>query len=175
MAILLFTASGMVDTWHARKQKKLIVYNIPKHTAIDVMVGQQYFFKGDSALLRNDVLQKLHLHPSRLLHRVINPDTTGNLLSEKNLFLIGNTSFLLIDQPLSLTGMAPKTPVDIIIILNNPPIKIAQIAGILTCRQFVFDASNTAWKVAKWQQECDQLGLRAYSVADSGAFVFNLY
>jgi competence protein ComEC len=175
MALLFFTASGMVDTWHARKQKKLIVYNIPKHTAIDVMVGRQYFFKGDSALLRNDVLQNFHLHPSRLLHRVINRTTTGNLLSEKNFFLIGNTSFLLIDQPLNLTGIASKTPVDIIILLNNPPIKIAQIAGALTCRQFVFDASNAPWKVAKWQQECDQLGLRAFSVADSGAFVFNLY
>ena len=175
MAMLLFTALRTVDIWQARQQKKLIVYNIPKHSAIDVIIGRQYFFTGDSALLGNDPLQKFHLQPCRLLHRVINTNTTGKLLSGRNFFRFGNTSFLLIDQPLNLALIAPKTSVDIIIILNNPAIKMAQLAGVFTCRQFVFDASNSPWKVAKWQQECDQLGLRAFSVADKGAFVFNLY
>jgi competence protein ComEC len=175
MAMLLFTALRTVDIWQARRQKKLIVYNIPKHSAIDVIIGQQYFFKGDSALLGNDPLQKFHLQPCRLLHRVINPNTTGKLLSGRNFFRFGNTTFLLIDQPLNLAVIAPKTSVDIIILLNNPAINMAQLAGVFTCRQFIFDASNSPWKVAKWQQECNQLGLRAFSVADKGAFVFNLY
>jgi competence protein ComEC len=175
IALLLFTAFRLVDVWNARQQKKLIVYNIPKHSAIDVMVGQHYFFKGDSALRLNNLLQKFHLQPSRLLHRVINSFNPGNSLVEKNFFRFGNTSFLLIDGPLNLKQASPKLTVDIIILLNNPVINIAQITDVFTCRQFVFDASNSTWKVAKWQQECDQLGLPGFSVADKGAFVFNLY
>jgi competence protein ComEC len=174
-SLLLFMTFRLVDVWNARQQKKLIVYNIPKHSAIDIMVGQNCLFKADSALQQNDLLQKFHLQPSRLLHRVINLYTPANTLVERNFYRYGNTSFLLIDTPLNFKQALPKMPVDIIIILNNPAISIAQLTDVFTCRQFVFDASNPTWKIAKWQQECDQLGLPAFSVADRGAFVFNLY
>jgi len=120
-------------------------------------------------------LQKFHLQPCRLLHRVINRINPGNTLDENNFFRFGKTSLLLINRPIDLYGIAPKTPVDIIILSHNPPIKIAELTGVFTCRQFVFDASTPSWKVAKWQQECDSLKLRGFSVADRGAFVFNLY
>jgi competence protein ComEC len=174
-AILIFTVFHITAVWTALHQKKLIVYNIPKHSAIDVMVGKEFLFKGDSLLLHDTVLQKYHLQPSRSLHRVNNANTTGFLRSVNNRYKFGHISFLLIDQPYTVNNGAPKTPVDIIIILNNPPIKIAQLTSVFTCRQFVFDASNTPWQVVKWQQECDQLGLSGFSVADKGAFVFNLY
>jgi competence protein ComEC len=175
VAILTFTVFHITSVWTALHQKKLIVYNIPRHSAIDVMVGKEYLFKGDSLLQHDDLLQKFHLQPSRSLHRVNNANTTGILRSENNRFKLGNFSFLLIDQPYNLYNDTPKTPVDIIIILNNPPLKIAQLTSVFTCRQFIFDASNAPWKVAKWQQECDQLGLSGFSVADKGAFVLNLY
>lgn len=174
-SILLFIVCHIVEVWRAVHQKKLIVYNIPKHSAIDVMVGKQYMFTGDSALRQNEQLQKFHLQPSRSLHRVNNSDTTGKSLGEKNFFRFGKTTFLLIDHPCHVKKITPKTSVDIIILLNNPRIKIAELTSVFTCRQFVFDASNPPWKVAKWQQECRQLGLTGFSVAHKGAFVFTLY
>jgi competence protein ComEC len=175
MALLSFIIFRAVDVWKTGQQKKLIVYNIPRHSAIDVIVGTKYFFKGDSLIQHDDLLQKFHLQPCRLLHRVINSFNPGNILGEKNFYRFGNTSFLLFDAPLDLSKFYPNTPIDIIILSNNPPIQIAQLTGVFTCRQFVFDASNPAWKVAKWQQECAQLGVGGFSVADKGAFVFNLY
>jgi competence protein ComEC len=150
-ALLLFIVFRAVDVWRTKKQKKL------------------------SALQQNETLQKFHLQPSRLLHRVINSFNPGKLLVEKNFFRFGNTSFLLIDGALDLDEFYPNTFVDIIILSHNPAIKMAQINGVFSCRHIVFDASNSAWKVAKWQQECAQLGLTCFSVADRGAFVFNLY
>jgi competence protein ComEC len=138
-------------------------------------LGQHYFFKGDSLLQQNDALQKFYLQPSRSLYRVNNANNTGNLLVQKNLFRFGNTSILLIDHPLNGIQARAKPAVDIIIISNNPSLKIADLTVFFTCRQFVFDASNASWKIAKWQLECTQMGLPAFSVADKGAFVFNLY
>jgi competence protein ComEC len=175
LALLIFTGFHINAVWIAVHQKKLIVYNIPKHSAIDVMLGRQYMFKGDSALQNDELLQKFHLQPARSLHRVNNTNTPGKIRSINNRFKFGKTSFLLIDQPYNLNNVIPKTPVDIIILLNNPPLKIAQLTSVFTCRQFVFDASNAPWKVANWQQECIELGLSGFSVADKGAFVFNLY
>lgn len=175
MALLLFMTFQIVDEWKACQQRKLIVYNIPRHSAIDVIVARQYFFTGDSAILQNDLLQKFHLQPARLLHRVITPFNTGKLPGKKNFFRYGNTSFLIIDQAPALARRTLKMPVDIIIISNNPSLKIAQLTSVFTCRRFVFDASNAPRKVAKWLQECDQAGLSGFSVANNGAFVFNLY
>lgn len=175
LALLTFTVFHIMAVWTALHQRKLIVYNIPKHSAIDVMVGKQYLFKGDSVLQHDELLQKFHLQASRSLYRVNNINDTGKIRSTNNRFFFGNFSFLLIDQPYKLYNVTPKTPVDIIILLNNPPLKIAELTGVFTCRRFVFDASNAPWKVAKWQQECDELGLSGFSVADKGAFVFNLY
>ncbi|OQP58501.1 ComEC/Rec2 family competence protein [Niastella populi] len=175
LSILLFTVFQTIEIWNAQHQKKLIVYNIPKHSAIDVILGTKYLYKGDSLLQQNDLLQKFHLQPSRSLHRVNNRNNTGKLPGEKNLFRFGNTSFLLVDQPGKFRTSTSKTPVDIIILLNNPPIRIAELTSVFNCRQFVFDASNKPWKVAKWQQECDQLRIQGFSVADRGAFVFTLY
>lgn len=175
LALLSFIIIRAVHIWNTGQQKKLIVYNIPRHSAIDVMVGTKYFFMGDSLILHDAPLQKFHLQPCRLLHRVINSFNPGNILVEKNFYRFGKTSFLLLDAPMDLSASSHRIPVDIIILSNNPPIKIAQITGAFQCRHFVFDASNPAWKVARWQQECDQLGITAFSVADKGAFVFNLY
>ncbi|MBO9199234.1 ComEC family competence protein [Niastella sp. MAH-29] len=175
LSLLFFIVFRTVEIWNTRQQKKLIVYNVPRHSAIDVMVGTKYFFKGDSLLQQDILLQKFHLQPCRLLHRVNNTFNPGNILGEKNFFRFGHTSFLVIDGPLDLSRFYPNTPVDIIILSNNSVIQIAEVSRVFTCRQFVFDASNAAWKVAKWQQECAQMGLGTFSVADKGAFVFNLY
>ncbi|WP_205509523.1 ComEC/Rec2 family competence protein [Longitalea arenae] len=174
-ALFLFVTFGVIDEWKALLQRKLIVYNVPRHSAIDVIIGKQYFFSADSALLANEPLQKFHLQPARLMHRVITPFYTGKLPGKKNFYRYGNTTFLVIGQSPAPAPHTSKTPVDIIIIFNNPSLKIAQLTSVFPCRRFVFDASNAPWKTAKWLQECDQLGLSGFSVADSGAFVFNLY
>ena len=41
-------------------QQQLIVYNIPRHQALDFINGRNYFFKGDSDLLTNTFLQNFH-------------------------------------------------------------------------------------------------------------------
>ena len=66
-----------------------------------------------------------------------------------------------------------KTGIDVIIVSNNPIISIADLASVFDCRQYVFDASNSLWKIDKWRKECEELHLRSYSVPQKGAFVFD--
>ena len=55
---------------NARQQQQLIVYNLPKHQAIDFISGRSYFFKSDSSVYADDYLQNFHLKPSRIQHRM---------------------------------------------------------------------------------------------------------
>ena len=60
------------------------------------------------------------------------------------------------------------------IISKNPKIRIASLAQTFTCKLFVFDASNPAWKIEKWKEECKSLNLSWYSVSETGAFIYNI-
>jgi competence protein ComEC len=174
-SLLAFTTFNTVTIWSAARQRKMIVYNVPRHSAIDLFAGRQCIYIGDSTLQSDEAMRNFYLQPCRLLHRVITGFPTRDLLVWNDLIRIGNTSILIIKKIPVLNKGGQKMPVDVIVLAHNPSVHIAQLTGVFTCRQFVFDASNTHKKVLLWQQECNQLGLRGFSVADQGAFVLNLY
>lgn len=172
-ALLAFTTIRTIDILRAAQQEKLIVYNVPQHQAMDIMLGQQYFFKGDSTLVQNRSLQQFHLQPSRWLHRVT--PYKGNILAANNLLFTAHSSILLIDRQMHFKKRSAKIPVDLIILSQNAPVYIDRLANTFTWRQLVFDNSNGPAKVARWKRDCARLGLPCFCVADKGAFVFNLY
>jgi len=174
-SLLVFTAVRTMVIYNAIHQKKLIIYNIPKHSAIDVIIGREYLFRGDSSLQQNETVYKFYLQPCRLLHRVINPYYTGNLLVWKNFFRYGRTSFFVVDRSFEVEKPAEKIVVDILILSKNAPVLISQITDVFTCRKMVFDSSIPLWKVNKWKQECTQMGIPCHTVSEQGAFVLNLY
>jgi competence protein ComEC len=175
VTLLLFIILRTMAIVNALHQQKIIVYNIPKHSAMDVIIGRQYFFKGDSSLQYDKSIQNFYLQPCRLLHRVINRYNPGNLLVWNNFFRFGHTSLLLFDQSLNVGKIPKQVSVDIIVLSHNPSIHINQITDVFPCRCIVFDTSNSPWKIAKWKQECSRAGILCHAVADQGAFVFNLY
>jgi len=81
---------------------------------------------------------------------------------------------LLIDRSLSFGPASQKIALDFIIISKNASIHIAQLAAVFDCGQYIFDASNSLWKIDKWRKECEELHLRSYSVSEKGAFVMDV-
>jgi competence protein ComEC len=61
----------------------------------------------------------------------------------------------------------------VVIISKNPPLNISQLVQLFNCRQYVFDASNPAWKIERWQKECRELNVLSHSVPEQGAFILN--
>ncbi len=159
---------------HANQQQKLIVYNIPRHQAIDFINGRNYFFKGDSGLLTDKTLQDFNVSPSRVLHRISSADTIATLLYNNPVFIFNHKKIVVIDKAFNFNLPAEKIPADLIIISKNPPLRLSALAEMFTCRQLVFDASNVPWKVNKWKEEAANLGLYCFYTVDNGAFVMNM-
>jgi competence protein ComEC len=86
-------------------------------------------------------------------------------------YQLGNQKIVLIDRPMQLEALPSKIDVDMIILSKNAKIVISQLDSVFNCKQYVFDASNSLWKIGQWQKECEELHLRSYSVAEKGAFV----
>ncbi len=173
-ALLGFVLLRSFSFWQSSQQEKIIVYNVPQHQSIDFISGRDYVFKGDSILLEDGFLQNFHLKPSRIMHRISEADSISHLARDYNIFQLGDKRILIIEQNISFTPLQTKTKADIIIISKNPSLKISNLANVFDCNQWVFDASNSNWKVNKWKKECEQLHLSCFDVVDKGAFVLNL-
>ena len=63
---------------------------------------------------------------------------------------------------------------DYIVISNNAKIKIADLYKTFDCKNYIFTASNSLWRIGEWEKECEELHLRSHSVATQGAFVTDL-
>jgi competence protein ComEC len=175
IALLLFICLQSFLNWQIKKQEKLIVYNVPQHKAIDFISGNTYQFVGDSILLVDGILQNFHLKPGRIklqLNQRI--DSLPNCFSKNNFYQFNDKRILLIDEATMFDSLANKINVDIIIISKNPKLYIPQLASIFNCKTYIFDASNSLWKIDRWKQDCDKLNLHYYSVPDNGAYVLDL-
>lgn len=175
LLLLGFVILTSYKKWQTAIQQKLIVYNVPQHQSIDFINGNTYKFIGDSVLSADGMLQNFHLKPGRIalqLNKKV--DFIPALHQTNNLYLFNNKKILLIDQPIIFQPAEQKINVDYIIISKNPKLYIPQLAQAFNCRQFIFDGSNSLWKIAKWKKDCEQLHLRCYSVPEEGAFVMDL-
>ena len=161
--------------WQIKNQRKIIVYNVPQHQAIDFVIANTYKFIGDSALLQDGMLQNFHLKPGRIaLQLNKQTDTLENIFMHHPFYQFGNKKILLIDRPFAIEPVNQKINVDIIIISKSPKLYIPQLLAAFNCNQIVADASNSLWKIGKWKKDCDELHLQLHSVPEKGAFILDL-
>ena len=172
ISLLAFTLLQSYGEWRIKNQQKVIVYNIPQHQAIDFIRGNQFKFLGDSGILGDQALQNFHIKPARVALQLTKPLDTFSVCHLPPLFYqLGNQKIVLIDRPMQMGSLVSKIDVDMIILSKNVKIVISQLASVFNCKQYVFDASNSLWKIGQWQKDCEELHLRSYSVAEKGAFV----
>jgi competence protein ComEC len=174
-SLLGFVLTQTYHNWQIKNQQKLIVYNVSQHEAMDFVVGNNYKFIGDSLLLQDGMLQNFNLKPARIALQLNHPtDSLNMLFPNGHFYQFSNLKIALFDKPLLFNGPVKKIDIDIMILSHGPKISIAQLANIFNCRQYVFDASNSLWKIGKWQKECEELHLRSHSIPLDGAFVLNV-
>lgn len=166
----IFFIVRSVDFINKNNQHKLIVYNVPKYAAADIIEGRKYTFIGDSILTQDDFLQNFHLKPSRILYRV----GFDKYYSEAHFASVGNKYIAIITDKSAITVSSNKTNVDILILSHNPKVYIAQLQQAFNFKQLVFDSSNPLWKIEKWKKDCENLHLRFHSVPGEGAFIMDL-
>jgi competence protein ComEC len=175
LCLLAFIIVHANNTWEIQNQQKLIVYNVPQHRAIDFIKGNSYQFVGDSVLLQDGMQQNFHLKPARIALQLNKPtdSLSVKLLNPKFCQFI-NKKIFMIDQSFIFDSIPKRIDIDYIIISKNAKLGIKQLADFFNCQLYVFDASNSMWKIDKWQKECEELHLRNFSIPKQGAFVSDI-
>lgn len=179
--MLLYTAlSGLVffmlvqavEKWTVANRRQAIVYNIPGTRAIDIVAGTRYHFTGDSSAAAPGPNYNFHLKPARIALQLPRKDQLPGKLSRSGPFYaIGDKRIMLLDTTFSFETPAKKIDIDFILLSKNAPVSIAALENIFDCKQYVFDASNSTWRIANWVKDCRQLRKNYHSIPGQGAFI----
>jgi competence protein ComEC len=174
-ASLIFVSITAHSQWETFNQKKIIVYNISQHQAIDFIRGNHYHFVGDSSLDEKSQLSIYNIKPAHINFRLNKPSDLSKIFYKKNnLCQFYSTRFLIADSSINYYPLAKKINMDYILITKNPSLTIADLTKNFDCKNFIFDASNSFYKIEQWKKECEDLHLHFHSVSEQGAFVINL-
>jgi competence protein ComEC len=177
LSIFLLTVCCLLSftkKWDQNKQSKLVVYEVPKFTAIDIIHQDHYKLFCDSIISVDKNLEKMHLQAPRLNFGATKKETEQLLDQGIQQLPVEKLSVLLINRPFHLPVIQHKIHVDLIILSHATRVNLKQLAEIFDCQQYVFDGSNPLWKIQEWKKDADNLHLRHHSTAEQGALVVDL-
>lgn len=157
----------------AKRQQRLIIYNIPKYRAIDIIDGRNCLFTGDSILLMDEFAFHFHLEPSRVLHRVKPVGTLPGYFSDTCFAVYCGRKILLLDTTRSFRKTGERPVIDLAIISGDPKLYINKLANTFDIKQVVFDGSAARRKLFYWKKDCDSLHIPYHDVSEKGAFVMS--
>lgn len=172
--LVALVGTHYMGLWKSRQQKRIIVYNIPAASVIEVIYGTNGYFAGDTAALQNQAIFAQHIQPAHTLWQV---QQSGRVegAEQAGVFAYAGKKIAFINGSASVPGNANEiTAVDILILGKEAGERAGQLAALFRCKQLVFDSSNPVWKIEKWKKACDSLHLRFHSVPRDGAFVMEL-
>jgi competence protein ComEC len=170
--ILLFAINREIIWQQKGRQAKLIIYNISRYSAVDIIKGHQVAFWGDTVFLNNPTLYRMNLLPSRILHQVSIATMLPNDTAAFQLLKIGDKKLLILDKDID-TRQSDTLSVDMVLIAANVKARPEWILEKIRCREIIADAKLPFYRVAQWQIAADSLHLRFHSVAEKGAFVLD--
>jgi competence protein ComEC len=150
---------------------KLVVYNVPGHSAIDLVDHGRIFFISD-AKLENDARKKrFHILPHRQMSGVVSMKKLPAEFSFRGgrLFVWHGRSVLhLTDPDFELPG---PVAVDWLIVGNNAVPEIEAIRELVSCQRVLLDSSNSFFFASRFLEEAKLYKLEVHSVLHQGAFI----
>jgi competence protein ComEC len=183
---MLLTTIGF-DKFKLLNQKKLIVYNIPKHTAINFIDGNDNILVSDIMLSKDKL--KFHVENNWIdkgikAEKVVNLENlkkehlisnlykidNQNLFTKRNYFQYYHHKIAIIDKNFKVFIPQEKLNVDFIIWTQNCKIPLEKLIQIFQFKKLIIDSSNSTYINDKLVNEAKQLKMEYWSVQENGAF-----
>jgi competence protein ComEC len=187
LAIVLASVTA-VNKLASQGQKKLVIYDVNKQSAIDIISGKEHILLCDSDLRNNAKAFSMHIEGNWLnLHlneakwvdlkkmsandfRFVN----DFVYAKNNLIQFFDKRMAIVNESNCNEISAYPLPVDYLFVSGNIKRGIAELLETYKPTLIIFDSSNSAWKTEKWMKECAELHIPCYSVQQAGAFEMSM-
>lgn len=174
IALMGFLGFRAVSFSKASEQRKIIVYNINKHTALDFIEGRNHLLIADSAVQPKTPLWNMNIKPATILFRLKPARSLPHFQRDGNFFSFYDQKILLINSSVTPSDTAGNLEPDLVILSGNPRLYISDLLKIMRPSKIVISSSVPAWKAGYWKRDCDSLQVPYYDVSEKGAFVMSL-
>ncbi len=178
-AIVLVLVVQVFEQRTEQTQRKIVVYNIPKSTAIDFIQGKSNVFYADSSLIVNESRLLFHVMHNWWDHGLDkNTMLSTNYKNEvlkisDDLFQFYDKHLLLINDKWSSFDISDeqteKIKLNYLLVSHDPSIDIADLQQLFDTELIIFDSSNSRKHLRKWIEECRESGQEYYDVSTDGA------
>jgi competence protein ComEC len=176
-----FLISTLWTTTKTLQQRKLIIYNIPKHTAINFIDGVDNFLITNKSLIENKKKLMFHVQNNWInngLKKAIivelkqdqNSITKNKLYVKSYFFQFHELKIALIDRPLIVRENQKKLQIDLLILTKNNQLSIAKLLTQFNPKQIIIDPSNTKYQNNKLLKEAQKLKVNCWSVLTEGYY-----
>ncbi|MFK7906847.1 MAG: ComEC/Rec2 family competence protein [Chitinophagales bacterium] len=186
--LLLMSSTYAWQQFLLVKQKQMVVYHIPKDSAIEFVNSNESHLIGNEALLKekeNDKFQ-YNIAPNQLMssieaiqHLTLSSIDTrqineSNIRFEPPFIQFHDKKILLLDDKTPIpSNLEEKVQVDYLILTQNARLNLPKALSWLETEKVIFDVSNSYKKTNRWKSACELHGLNCHDVREKGAFVAN--
>lgn len=179
--LLVVSVQYAFTEWRQLETRQLVIYDVYRHTAIDVFDGKNVYAITDKEIddkslgfateghrfaMGMENLQTWHLGDS-VAHMA------GSVFFENNFLQFHGLCLAVVDRPIDF-DLAEKIKLDYLLVRGSPKVSIDEILSQFEVGEIIFDSSNKRWQVEKWKAACEELGVGFYVIDEEGAFVLDL-
>jgi competence protein ComEC len=188
--VIVFSAINLFQDIESNKQKYVVVYNINKITAINIIEGKDniLFANIDSVANKQIEFTAKNNWLKKGLDREKYIDISPNYQSVlSNVAVIDNQSvfykrgfigfdeirIFIADQNFfpAVYEYKEKTKLDYIVLSNNSTAKLSDLIDIFEFDTIIIDGSNSTYRLQEWLTENETLNLKIHNVQEKGAFI----
>lgn len=168
------------------KEKKLVVYDIYKHTAIDLIHQNKSILFANKSLLKNRKKIDFHIKSNWFYSHIkdnikIPYPIKDSVILKGDFYFARKGFFQFYDKRIALVNTGncnlvsnKRIAVDFVVISGDIQTDMDRLLEQYECKKVIFDSSNSKWRIKKWITICKKLNLDYHSVPHSGAFVLKL-
>lgn len=171
---VLLSGSYAWQKWTSGQQQSVVVYQVYKHTAIDVFHGHTITQISSPALEQERLAFACEAHRWRRrawVDTLLHPRQSAKVeaaAGQKGYWQLGNARLLVLQDAEQLPGQG-RLRVDALVLSQSPRVTLAEVLERVNTPCFIADGSNPRWRVNGWSEEAKALGMPFYHTAQSGA------
>lgn len=187
---VIFAATNLWQSVESKSQNTLVVYNINKATAINIIDGTDniMFANLDSIqpekiefTAKNNWLKKgldrekyinLSSDKNSLLSTITAIDNRKVFFKHKFINYDGLSIYVLDDEfmPFETEGFG-KISVDYVVLSESPQVSLEDVSQYFDCKEIIISSSNSYSRCESWKAEKEALDIAAHDVREEGAFI----
>ena len=184
LLVLFFVASLTHSHVNQLRRHEIVIYNVNKGLALDLIHGYAHYFVADSATINDEILLDFNVRENWIKNGLAKPKRinldqagrefkAGSFYLKKNLILFCNRKILVVNRK-----YRPAEPdslqLDIIILHDDTRVDIQEIYNKHQPEIIILSAGNNFYKNLRWKQAAEEHQIPVHDLRDEGAWIRRL-